>query len=302
MPIKLLHHKSYHVYNSANIERVRKDEEAAQVQQEQEDNLRLKLEREQRTEILRRRQRGLPVDSTTDHDVASHDEQETAADRMIRHAVAATTTARHPNRREQSDEFENARSSLSRKSNLVGLLNLTSNDRHINLFEDIETVAKNQANKSNAPTRLLNMRLDKPADELTPWYASRDGMPGRQRQQERERSGRQKEQHAKANKITKDYNDPLRSINDYLSLKSKTSWRRPSSTRSNGERYAARPTTQTRRSRHDDRGDKHTRDVNSAARPHPPVDMARLLMEQQEREARELQLARRKQLRRSNLP
>jgi hypothetical protein len=33
MGLKLLHHKSFHVYNAANIERVRKDEEKARLEE-----------------------------------------------------------------------------------------------------------------------------------------------------------------------------------------------------------------------------------------------------------------------------
>lgn len=34
MPLHLAHHKSYHVYNQANIDRVRADEEKARLEEE----------------------------------------------------------------------------------------------------------------------------------------------------------------------------------------------------------------------------------------------------------------------------
>jgi hypothetical protein len=55
MPINLLHHKSYHVYNSKNIERVKRDEQLAK-EKEQVENYRTEdRERKERTRLLRER-------------------------------------------------------------------------------------------------------------------------------------------------------------------------------------------------------------------------------------------------------
>ncbi|CAO3689338.1 unnamed protein product [Rhizopus microsporus] len=53
--MNILHHKSYHVYNKKNIEKVRKDEEAAAAK-EKEKQKRIELaESEARLELLRKR-------------------------------------------------------------------------------------------------------------------------------------------------------------------------------------------------------------------------------------------------------
>lgn len=53
MPIKLLKHKSYHVNNAKNIERVRRDEEEARTKEEERNRENAKLERSSRLEALR---------------------------------------------------------------------------------------------------------------------------------------------------------------------------------------------------------------------------------------------------------
>lgn len=55
MPINLLKHKSYHVYNAQNIERVKRDEAEARLKQEEEERQRAKAEREERLGQLRAR-------------------------------------------------------------------------------------------------------------------------------------------------------------------------------------------------------------------------------------------------------
>lgn len=55
MPLNILKHKSYHVYNEKNIERVRRDEEDARIKEEIARNEREKNERSARLEALRKR-------------------------------------------------------------------------------------------------------------------------------------------------------------------------------------------------------------------------------------------------------
>ncbi|KAK9459919.1 uncharacterized protein V1516DRAFT_678397 [Lipomyces oligophaga] len=56
MPIKLLKHKSYHVYRQDNIDRVRKDEEQAKAKRELQEDQRQTLDRAEQLRELRRRQ------------------------------------------------------------------------------------------------------------------------------------------------------------------------------------------------------------------------------------------------------
>ncbi len=53
MPLNILHHKSYHVYNRKNIEKVKRDENQAKIYENEKRSLREKLQREQRLRLLR---------------------------------------------------------------------------------------------------------------------------------------------------------------------------------------------------------------------------------------------------------
>ncbi|KAL7272444.1 hypothetical protein RUND412_004746 [Rhizina undulata] len=59
MPLHLLHHKSYHVYSAANIERVRRDEAAAKAKEEAEEQRMQEVDAERRMQILRQRAAGV---------------------------------------------------------------------------------------------------------------------------------------------------------------------------------------------------------------------------------------------------
>jgi hypothetical protein len=66
MPIKLLHHKSYHVYNKANIERVRRDEKLAEEEDRKKKEQSLSREREERTRLLRAKAGTEPKENVKD--------------------------------------------------------------------------------------------------------------------------------------------------------------------------------------------------------------------------------------------
>jgi len=58
MPLHLAHHKSYHPYKRDNIERVKRDEEAAQLEEEAAQARTLAADSEARLALLRKRAKG----------------------------------------------------------------------------------------------------------------------------------------------------------------------------------------------------------------------------------------------------
>ena len=53
MPLHLLHHKSWHVYNTANVDRVRRDQENARRKEEEEEMRMNQADQERRLQQLR---------------------------------------------------------------------------------------------------------------------------------------------------------------------------------------------------------------------------------------------------------
>src|SRR5271169_3342088 len=61
MPLHLLHHKSWHVYNTANVERVHRDQENARRKEEEEEMRMNKADQERRLQQLRGNAYGTPT-------------------------------------------------------------------------------------------------------------------------------------------------------------------------------------------------------------------------------------------------
>lgn len=155
MPLKLLQHKSYHVYNKDNIERVRRDEEEARVKEEEADERLRERDRLFRLEILRRKQLGedtaeleenYRLETSGDVTIRENDQhQETENGRAIVHAVAETKADQRSQRsrkriRDIDDEISEAGRIIRESENATRNANLLSSDGHINLFGDPEKV------------------------------------------------------------------------------------------------------------------------------------------------------------------
>ncbi|KAK9239070.1 hypothetical protein V1525DRAFT_455202 [Lipomyces kononenkoae] len=232
MPIKLLHHKSYHVYNSANIERVRRDEAAARAREQQEDEVLRQRDREQRIEILRRRQRGEPVET---NEVSREERQDatqeaTDADKAIEAAVATTAARGRKRPRNLDDELAAASTALKRAEKIGSSESVLKEGTHINFFEDLERAElEGRANagtsgKNNEPQaqNLRNMRLDKPAEELSPWYSNMDMKSTTERSQTEKERDRLRQSSEKSKAAL----DPLAGIQVYLNRKVEIDQRR----------------------------------------------------------------------------
>ncbi|OUM57713.1 hypothetical protein PIROE2DRAFT_17217, partial [Piromyces sp. E2] len=64
MPLNILHHKSWNVYNTENIERVRRDEAKAKEEEERKKEKAIQAEREFRLSLLRQKN-SIRTDSTS---------------------------------------------------------------------------------------------------------------------------------------------------------------------------------------------------------------------------------------------
>ncbi|KAJ8099215.1 hypothetical protein POJ06DRAFT_130982 [Lipomyces tetrasporus] len=229
MPIKLLHHKSYHVYNSANIERVKRDEAAARAKEEQEDELLRHRDREQRIEILRRRQRGEAIDNSKENSSEEKRQEATDTDKAIDRAIAATSAGGRNRARNIDDELAAARATLKLAERRTSSETAFRKGGHINFFEELER-AESEGTDPNSgrqkkelqPQTLRNMRLDKPAEELAPWYATLD----MQSTKERVQSEKERERQLQFSTKSKASLDPLTGMQNYLSRKAEVDLKR----------------------------------------------------------------------------
>ncbi|KAK9386491.1 hypothetical protein V1515DRAFT_581007 [Lipomyces mesembrius] len=225
MPIKLLHHKSYHVYNGANIERVRRDEAAAHAKEEQEDEMLRQRDREQRIEILRRRQRGDTIeiiDGSRANSREDRTQEATDADNAIQTAIVATAASGRKRPRDLNDELAAASNALKGAEKRASSETIFKEGGHINFFEELERAesegrASSMSRQKKEPQRqnLRNMRLDEPAEEISPWYATMDMKSTKQRSQ----SEKERERLLQASAKSKAALDPLVSMQTYLSKK-----------------------------------------------------------------------------------
>lgn len=203
MPLHLLHHKSYHVYSTTNIERVKRDEATARAKEEAEEQRMQEADAEHRIRVLRARAEG------TDAPAPIRDREEPPA------TVARVFVA--PNNSSQIDKNGAAIVALPPTRRHKTSSTLTGADGHINLFGDldnpkrrnkVEKNAEHEAEKKAKEEKLeaqYTMGLGKPAEELKPWYSTLD-MVG-------EVKGRKKtDREIRKDDRNKDWRDPLAAI------------------------------------------------------------------------------------------
>ncbi|KAK7208203.1 hypothetical protein BZA70DRAFT_273139 [Myxozyma melibiosi] len=223
MPIKLLKHKSYHVYNQANIERVRRDEEEARARAEKEDEQLREKDRAFRLELLRRKQLGEDTSEFEElyrlqTNEEERDRDDDAADSAATKAPTQATSdikgTKKRKIRNLDDEISEAQRMLSGSEAATASMNLTSKDGHINLFESLEKKSQTTEAGREQP-KLRNMRLDHSNSELVPWYATLDPQAYLQSslsEHDRRRAERVREK-------SKHLHDPLVSVQGFLKQK-----------------------------------------------------------------------------------
>ncbi|KAK9450784.1 uncharacterized protein V1518DRAFT_411698 [Limtongia smithiae] len=228
MPIKLLQHKSYHVYNDANIERVRRDEAEARAREEEEDEQQRERDRAYRLELLRQRQRGdgseqaAQEDVSMDHLREDSPQKSKSSDRACdtgRHVESIDREKRHgveSNKRDR--EYSEQREQTSITHVHRDREEIAGQEKHINLFEDLEKgdaeskVQKRRATETAKPKSSF-------AKEQTPWYASLN-------EPSSEAADRTGERDRRAAEKAKSFADPLASMRDFLKQKKEADRRR----------------------------------------------------------------------------
>ena len=193
MPLHLLHHKSWHVYNTANVEKVRRDKENARLKEEAEEARMNAADQERRLQQLRGNAYGTaPVNAETP--------TSTATDPSV--PVSA-----------QSNTIPGLKKAVKRKG--AG---------HINLFEDVERQKPVEGN----PEREKELAIERKKwdDQITskfvnatndhsPWYAQLDKVSGTKK----EESEIEKELKDKKQTKRKNDADPLKMMQSYLDKK-----------------------------------------------------------------------------------
>lgn len=191
MPLHLLHHKSWHVYNKDNVDRVHRDKQNAQRKQEEEELRMNQADQERRLMQLR-----------------------------------GNAYETHPGRTvvvDSSVEVERASREIpglkkgGKKSQEQG---------HVNLFEDVESGGKRPvegnverqielAAEKKKWEDMLTSRLVNATKDHNPWYSQLDKVSG----QEKEKSDVERELSEKKQMKWKENADPLKQMEKFLARK-----------------------------------------------------------------------------------
>ncbi|GAA5992163.1 hypothetical protein JCM10908_001798 [Rhodotorula pacifica] len=224
MPLKLLPHKSWHVYNQENVARVKRDEARAAQEQEQNDERAFQAEAEARLDRLRNkssRKRRRDGDNEGEKELERQlkgkgkgrgGEEGGADGEEGEHAKAIIV------RPEGWTAGKDSRTAKEAKSDSA----MTTNG-HVNFWAELE--AGTQAPASTLEKRLNKVLAEEPDDSLTKvylakrgegepkgWYASADGKTERERKEPVETTLERTYRDNESKKL----DDPLALMNSYL--------------------------------------------------------------------------------------
>ncbi|GAA5836964.1 hypothetical protein JCM9279_007719 [Rhodotorula babjevae] len=216
MPIKLLQHKSWHVYSAENIARVKRDEALAEAKEVEDDQRSLLADSEARLDRMRRTVEGKKRKRDRD------DEGEKALDRQLKGKGRQEEGARDEDVRATIVRPAAATAQVGKGEGEVKDRPMTTNG-HVNFWAELEDGG--QPGFSKLESRLKKVIAAEPDDSLTKvylakkgegepvgWYASRDGKTERERKESiettLERTYRDTE--------SKRFSDPLALMNSYL--------------------------------------------------------------------------------------
>ncbi|TKA53551.1 hypothetical protein B0A53_03842 [Rhodotorula sp. CCFEE 5036] len=194
MPLKLLPHKSWHVYNQENVARVKRDEAQAALEQEQHDDRAFRADAEARLDRLRNKHSSRKRRRTDDGD----DDAEQALQRQLagkgtRRDEDEDQGGSHANAIIVRPEGWTASGKKDSDATATAAASMTTNG-HLNFWAELEAGAQGPT------TTTLEKRLDKvlaqEPDSLTKvylakkgegeprgWYASPDGKTDRERKE-----------------------------------------------------------------------------------------------------------------------
>ncbi|PWN52977.1 hypothetical protein IE53DRAFT_366747 [Violaceomyces palustris] len=222
MPLHLAHHKSYHPYNRANVEKVRRDEEIARLEQEAKEQKGLVAESEAKLRLLKQKASREKNGASTSSNPNANARLRAAEAEILDGKKGALEKF---DRSQHDRDFGHGSPSSSR-------LDIYDSKGHINFWAthekrdgksalthggrgttggNAELIAERKA-QAEKFEQSVTLCLGKPASELHPWYSSPDLKSG----QERKKTEEQKLEEAYKDSAVKSSNDPLRVMASFL--------------------------------------------------------------------------------------
>ncbi|PLW40281.1 hypothetical protein PCANC_07211 [Puccinia coronata f. sp. avenae] len=257
--LNILYHKSYHVYNRENVERVKRDELRAELEAEVKTQSTIAANSEARLTLLRNQKQHLKQESSR----SKERRIEKALDDQLKgkksNSKILSTDDGEEGKGDDSKFKAGSSNKIADNSSIIDPKN-----GHINFWSGLENqstskvfrgnpgLEKNQAymkdlkKKDEKWEEMITMRLDKPAHELNPWYSQNDLVNG----EDKKLSDRKVRERASKDEGFKQQNDPLTLIKKTLYPSSSTILSNP---RKRKERQASRsPSPTAGKSRHDE--------------------------------------------------
>ncbi|KAH8926433.1 hypothetical protein BT69DRAFT_1278852 [Atractiella rhizophila] len=209
--LNILHHKSYHPYKRENVERVRRDEEAARLQEEISEGRRSLADSEARLSILREEKR------SKEKGQRKQDERE--AERRLERQLAGKPEP------EKEEEGKARIVSFEKGGNDEG--GLYDKDGHMNFWASSEATTSSLLGKGPNKEKERSakeeweekhtMYLGRPGDSTkTPWYSSSDLLSS----EERSKPDNTRLEEAYKDTQRKSAEDPMALMNAYLTRRS----------------------------------------------------------------------------------
>ncbi|POW17102.1 hypothetical protein PSTT_00896 [Puccinia striiformis] len=221
----ILYHKSYHVYNRENVERVKRDELRAELEAEVKTQSTIAANSEARLTLLRNQKQQLKQESSR------------SKERRIEKALDDQLKGKKSNHKilpkdDDDDQEESIQQSTSSNKTTDNSSIIDPKNGHINFWSGLENQSTSKQ-FGREMEDMITMRLDKPAHELNPWYSQNDLING----EDKKLSDRKLKQKASKDEGFKQQNDPLTFIKKSLYPSSSTKYTNP---RKRKERQASR--------------------------------------------------------------
>ncbi|KAG0149605.1 hypothetical protein CROQUDRAFT_720950 [Cronartium quercuum f. sp. fusiforme G11] len=209
--LNILYHKSYHVYNRENVERVKRDELKAQLEAEAKNQSTMAANSEARLSLLRAEKEKTKLASARENERRMN----RALDDQLKgkRPVASEPVPDDPPRRSTDNS-----SIIDPKSGHINFWSSLEHQSTSKQFENSkfldqnESYVRDQKKAEEKWEAMITMRLDRPAHELKPWYSQTDLKNG----EEKKLSARKLEDRSYKEKQLKNRHDPLSSVQTYL--------------------------------------------------------------------------------------
>ncbi|EMR09407.1 hypothetical protein PNEG_02352 [Pneumocystis murina B123] len=222
MPLNILHHKSWNVYNKSNIEKVRRDEALARKKEEEREMRMREADGKRRLRILRERS-GLResemIEDRTEHLKGNSLYYSRAHVQSMKDSDVHLL--KNEKKRKKNDDMAMLDKVLKRRCE-------PSQNKHINFWEDFESgkihtdysnpeYEKEKADADKKWNDIITMQLSNSSKEMSPWYSHLSLQSSAQRKKDQQSI----ERDIRIQNSIKDFNDPLTAMQSYLKQKKK---------------------------------------------------------------------------------